>query len=509
MNERERILALVREGIISTEEAIELLEHAARKQGKDAMRKSTEEAAFTEEPVVEEVEETPEEPEMTEEEKQDRANLEKILEEISNEISFFSSRIDEKAEALSVLRRQIKLKEERRQEIATQEELDALTPDLEIEAVRLEEELDALHSQEASLLEEKRKMEEKMRSLRKEQLEQNVRSLGEKFGSREDWKEAATDISGKLNKVGAQITDFFSNTFQTVMENVDWKDVNVKVPGIVTTKFSHEFLYEGATATILDFQLANGNIILESWDKEDIKVAADIKIYAKFEEASPMEAFEARSNITIDEERLQFHVPNKRVRCDMTVYLPKREYDYAAFKLLNGSVLVKGIKGKDFYVKSTNGKLEFTDVEATMLEVDGVNGSVTVEGGKLVDLVAKLVNGAITTRGPIVSSTLSLVNGDIKMTYKDTDAKRIHASTVNGSVKLALPAGKSVEAEAASSLGEIKNRIENVEILKQRDEKTNKQLQFRRLDATEPVMVELKTTNGNILLKNADEKKDK
>lgn len=506
MNERERILALVREGIISTEEAIELLEHAARKQGKDAMRKNKEEDVFTEEPAADTAEEAPE-VEMSEEEKQDRINLEKILEEISNEITFFSSRIDEKAEALSVLRRQITLKEDRRQEIATNEDLGALTPELEMEAIRLEEELDSLRSQEASLKEEKRGMEDKMRSLKKEQLEKNVRSLGEKFGSREDWKEAATDISGKLNKVGSQLTDMLSSTFHTVMDNVDWKDVNVKVPGLVTTKLAHEFLYEDATATILDFQMANGNIILESWDKEDIKVVADIKIFAKFEEATPMEAFEARSQITIDEERLQFHVPNKRVRCDMTVYLPKREYDYAAFKLLNGSVVAKGIKGKDFYLKSTNGKLEFTDVEATMLELDAVNGSVTIADGKLVDLVAKVVNGSITTRASIVSSTLSLVNGDIKMTYNDTDAKRIKATNVNGSVKLSLPQEKSAEVEAASSLGEIKNRIEDVEILKQRDEKTNKQLQFRRLGASEPVMVELKTTNGNILLKNSDEKK--
>ena len=47
MNERERIIALVREGIISTEEAIELLENAAKKHGKDAMRKTLEQSSTT------------------------------------------------------------------------------------------------------------------------------------------------------------------------------------------------------------------------------------------------------------------------------------------------------------------------------------------------------------------------------------------------------------------------------------------------------------------------------
>ena len=32
------------------------------------------------------------------------------------------------------------------------------------------------------------------------------------------------------------------------------------------------------TATILDFQLANGNVTLQSWDNETISVAADVKL---------------------------------------------------------------------------------------------------------------------------------------------------------------------------------------------------------------------------------------
>ena len=38
MNERDRILALVREGIITTEEALVLLENLAKREGKDAVK---------------------------------------------------------------------------------------------------------------------------------------------------------------------------------------------------------------------------------------------------------------------------------------------------------------------------------------------------------------------------------------------------------------------------------------------------------------------------------------
>lgn len=506
MNERERILALVREGIISTEEAIELLENAAKKHGRDAMRKSSDvDFAEAETNETEDADTTEHEPEDAE--KKDKINFEKILEELSNEISFFSSRVDEKTEALQVLRRQISLKEERRQEIATHEELDDMTPELEMEAMRLDEELEGLRGQERALREEKREMEEKMRTLKKEQLEKNVKSFSEKFGSKEEWKETANDLSGKLSKVGSQIGSFLSSTMNTVMDNVEWKEVdfNLNVPGLVSSKFTHEFLFENTTATILDFQLANGNVRFDKWDKGDIQVKADIKIYAKFEEETPLEAFEARSNIEITEDQLTFHVPNKRIRCDIVVSLPERTYDYVALKMLNGNVALNDFVGKDIYVKSTNGKMSFTNVEATMLELDGVNGSMTLEGGKLVDLMAKLVNGAITTKSEITSAVVSVVNGDVRMTYTDEGMKRIEGSSVNGTVKLAIPRQKSIELEANSSLGTIKNRMEAAEVLKQRDEKTNKYLQFRRLENNPPVMVELKTTNGNILLKDTDQ----
>src|SRR5699024_4836140 len=120
-------------------------------------------------------------------------------------------------------------------EIATHEELDTLTPELEMEALRIDEELDGLKSQEEALREEKREMEEKMRTLKKEQLEKNIKTFSDKFGSKEEWQETASEFSGKINKIGSQIGSFLSSTINNVMDNVEWKEVdfNMNIPGIV------------------------------------------------------------------------------------------------------------------------------------------------------------------------------------------------------------------------------------------------------------------------------------
>lgn len=502
MNERDRILALVREGIITTEEALVLLENIAKREGKDAV-KFNQQQDFTDEPVP--TSETAEQADpASDQELKDRKNLEKILDELASEISYFSSQIDAKGEALQTLKKQISDKAEKRQELATADELGDLTGEQEITLMRLDEELEVLRGQAAALEAEKIEMEQKMRSLKKEHVENSVKSFGEKLGNKDEWKDTANNFTERLSKAGAQLGKFLTDTVQTVVESVDWKetDFNFKIPGLITSKFQHEFTFDQNTATILDFQLANGNVTLQSWDKETISVAADVKIYGKTEEATAQEAFEARSTIVMDEDKFTFRVPNKRVKCDIVVSLPKREYDYAAIKMLNGNATIKGIEGKDFYIKSTNGNMVITGLKAIMLETDGVNGNLDVSESTIIDVLAKTINGSLTIKSDVISATVSVVNGDVKLSYPGTTAKQIQASSVNGSVKLSLPAAKSAEVKASSSLGQIMNRMENIEIIRQKDERTNKYLEFRRMDEESPVMVELKTTTGNIFLKN-------
>ena len=94
MNERDRILALVREGIITTEEALVLLENLAKREGKDAV-KFNQQQDFTDVPDTSS-ESSEQTAPVSDKEREDRRNLEKILDELASEISYFSSQIDAK-----------------------------------------------------------------------------------------------------------------------------------------------------------------------------------------------------------------------------------------------------------------------------------------------------------------------------------------------------------------------------------------------------------------------------
>ena len=229
---------------------------------------------------------------------------------------------------------------------------------------------------------------------------------------------------------------------------MEWKDINLKVPGVAATKFEHTFEYAETEATLIDVKLANGNVEFRLWDQPGVKVDAKIKLYGKMDAATPFDAFDARSQIDVDDERISFQIPNKRIRADLVFYLPTRTYDHVAVKLLNGNVTFDELVARDVYTKSTNGTIDFRKVDATMLEIEGVNGNILVQDGDILDAIIETVNGDVTLTATPQNTGISLVNGNIRITYKEDRLQKLNASSVNGNVKVALPQSVGFEGLA-------------------------------------------------------------
>lgn len=580
MNERERILELVKQGVLSTEEGLDLLESLAKKEVKQEAKQDfsaetvqntsfeteVEEMDSFEEDIEqdlesldEEIDRISEEVEQTEDE-EIQSEVEAELEKLANEVNHYSVELDQVNEKLAEAKTATRLAQEELDELEenTQEERREQRAELEEDIRRLQEELelvrkvDEVDNQEAieeiteeiqarqeeleelkesddediqsaiEALEEKieeyeeettRYQEEKaeiMRKLHSSKMKQwttRAKQVSKKLEIPEEWKSEASDAIEKageqIETTGKDIGGFIRETVQSAMgmlDNVEWTDMNIRVPKLTSTEFEHEWVFENSSATILDFKNANGNIKFKSSDSEDIKVSAKVKLYGKMEEESSMEAFEARSIIEEDEDKLTFHVPNKRISANIIVSLPERTYDYLAVKLLNGNAVFSPLKVKDIYVKSTNGNITFDDLEATMLETKGTNGNVVIKESKLRDLLVNTVSGDIRFKGDVQSSDVSTTNGTIRFTLEGKEATRIKATSMNGDVKIALPKDVGIDGRAKTSFGQVKSRLEDTGASEQK-EQSKHALTFRREKEGQPLHLVAKTTTGNILLK--------
>ena len=521
MKERERILDLVKKGILSTEEGLDLLESMATEKDEKQIKKEADKVTASHKEkdqasqLIDELENGEErisEPvDPKEKERQDQENLEKILDELATEANKTSARLDEVNAQFADNKAARNEKQEALMQLNTKEELGELTEEELAQRQTLEAEIKELEATGDTLLEEQLKLEAELKDIRKNQWSEKKETFTDKFELPDDWKDQATDtlnqVGEKMSEAGSQLGKFLKKTFQTVSEtvndNMEWKDVSLRVPGIATTKFEHEFYYEAPAASILDIKVANGNVTLKTWDSDDVKVEAKIKLYGKMG-AEPFEAFSERSQIEVNEDHISFQIPNKRVRADLVFYLPKRVYDHAAIKLLNGNIMIETLESKDIYTKSTNGNIIVNQLTATMLEVEGVNGNIDIRNGNILDSIIETVNGTVTFGATPENLSVSLVNGDVRLTIKEDNLKKVEASSVNGNVKVALPDGIGLEGHAKTSLGSINSRLSNYEVVREKKERTNQMLQFRRVSDDEIAQVQLSTTTGSIYLKDTD-----
>ncbi len=573
MGERERILELVREGILSVDEALDLLESVANKESK-----KTEERDFVSEdifekkaePVETEVEVEPEkeaeeEPvEATEEEKDIESNkIEEELEELANELNRYSVKIDEINEEITAKKQEVSEIEQDladKKDVLTEEyfekksELENKLINLrkEIELISLIEEIDStneLNSLNADLtkvMEDLRDLEAKsltseeiqeadariaslqteiqdltdaknewlkeMHSLKMKHWTTKAKQMSESIEIPEEWRDNANKTIERASDIFAETSrslgDVFRQTVRTTKDtinNMDWKDIdiNFNLPKQAKVTFEDEWLFENTTATILDFKNANGDLIFKPSMNDSIKVVAKIKMHGNIKEATPKEAFEARSVIKIDEDQFTFHIPNKSVVADMIIYLPKRNYDYIRSNSFNGDVHFKEITTRDIFVKATNGNISIDDMQATMLEVKGTNGDITLTELYLRDLLVSTVNGGVRVVGEVQSSDVHTTNGDIRMTLSGNELIRVVGGSVNGDVKISLPEGVDLEIEAKSTFGKVQSRLSNIESSLEAAKK-GKIHRLRRISDGEICRVKAQTTTGNVLFKDTD-----
>lgn len=534
MQERDRILELVKKGILSTEEALVLLENIATEKDEKLVNKeaaqvkknvASEKEVITENEKQEHsaVDEIFNEEEtdgteaffekLKENERLDQERLEKILAEITEGINEVSANLDEITVEIDGLDKDISEKNEAITVLNTMEELDGLTEDKAAEREQLEKELIYLKETKEQLQEEKEELNTQLKEFKKEQRETTKEEWKAKFEIPEDWKDQANDtfnqVSEKAGEMGTQFGTFIKKTIDAVTssvnDNVDWKDINIKVPGVASQSFTHEFVYPENEATIIDVKVANGKVAFKTWDETDVKVVADIKFYGKINSESLFEAFLERADIDVDDERISFQIPNKRMKVDLVFYLPKRNYDHMSVKMLNGDIKLKELELGDIFLKTTNGEMTINKVSASMLEVEGVNGEVDVKDSRIIDFLGETVNGNIRVKSDIQSTKISLINGEIRITApNNSEPKKIDASAVNGTIKVALPQDVGIEGACKTNFGSIKNRFSQIEMIREKRDKTNQCEEFRRTSEDNLTYLNLSTTTGSILLKDTD-----
>jgi len=166
----------------------------------------------------------------------------------------------------------------------------------------------------------------------------------------------------------------------------------------------------------------NGDVKIEAWDRDEVQIDAVKK---------------GRSQASLDAAKIAIDARADRVHI---------ETRYGDGHLQGGRHDAASV---DYTL--------FVPRGAELDEIELVNGSLTLDG-VAGDVAASLVNCEVRARGLTGNAEISTVNGTLEITLAELDAgRKVELSSVNGSLRLAVPAGAGGELEAATVHGDIRN----------------------------------------------------
>ena len=487
MNEKERILDLVKKGVISSQEAISLLEELGKNQG-EASKVSEQEKK-----------------DASTYQKEDEKQFDTVLDSIASVVTNFSSEFDEEFETLNQVNQQVKQKEERIEELHSAKALDKLTVEQEMELQRLTEELEVLRSQQKSLEEEKKAAQDKMKRLKKEEFDEKLKKAKQKI-EETDWQQTTSDSLSQLGGIIGRFAGQFAKAAAETARNVsvtikDHPSFSTMSPFFYKTCHSYAFEEEFGEIGIIEIKVANGDIKMKTAPQSTVTIEGEFRLNEEFETQEEIEQYiNERLNVSLENDTFKFFIPSKKVYADVTFVFPEKEYDYVSVKGLNSGIRMKDFTGKDFYAESQNGEISVKNVSGTMLELTSKNGTIKQLDGKFKDSILDGTNGNIIFDAEAESATLKTVNGSIKVKKVSQNAKQIMAKTVNGSVHLDVPESLELEADLSTSLGKLHYDDAQYEVIKHEKTVTSHSVVLRRQKETVPVRITGKTTTGSVTL---------
>ncbi len=348
------------------------------------------------------------------------------------------------------------------------------------------------------LIEELEKKEKTMEDKKAElitELSTTVKQDESSYSSGQQKKEGS--FSGqKLHSTVDKIMDFVDSAFKKI------KDVDLDLNFGQSVDITHIFQQSVSNLTQVDIDLANGSVEVIPWDQDDVRVECAAKVYRVENQEEARKKLLEEVLFSIEGQKLIFSNQQKWMKADVTLYIPRVDYEKVRIRLFNGAITGANLKATDLKAKTANGKISFENLITKKLETETANGTIQVVESHIYEIEAETINGSIQTDGTFQRVDLQSFSGSISCNLKNPTCENIEVSSGTGAVDISVPIGTPVRGEFKSNLGNFKLELEGIDIIEDKSEMVQKYLRFAtREESINPVRIFAESKTGSISLK--------
>ncbi|WP_313893007.1 DUF4097 family beta strand repeat-containing protein [Psychrobacillus sp.] len=305
------------------------------------------------------------------------------------------------------------------------------------------------------------------------------------------------DLKRDFNVMGERFMHFMQGTVDKL------KQFDFDMPFGEPVVFKEKIVKEHAQYDDISIDIANGKI--EIYPAENDVTYADISVKS-FKNSTEEEArtrFQREFFLETEGNKLRVYSDMKTTSVQVELYVPKKAYNQISARLFNGDFIAKQIEANSIKVKTTNGKVNWDDIRFETADIETMNGAVQIQHVVGNSIEVETINGRIYVDGKIKEIEGSSVSGNVILTTKDKEARKMEGVAVAGTVELYVPKDVSLKGEATSQLGRIDVQLADVTQLNQSEQLLNKKVGFTKIvdSSIEPLRVYGDAKTGSVVVR--------
>lgn len=334
------------------------------------------------------------------------------------------------------------------------------------------------------------------------------------FGEQDEQQKRTTgfeDIFGNMfnNKkmeqvfhdIRSDVTEF-SDRMMTFMNTTLSRVKSGEVPFGEKIEFEQSFAYPSEDIQAFEIDIPNGKIDFVQSEEQQVVVTAFVKTPTINKDGIDVKKQFLEGFVESKDGKLDISTSSKLAYVELKITVPRKLYDVIIVKLLSGAVSFSGIDAKLLKTKTYNGNISYYDGRFEHADLQTVNGSIEVNAVDGADLEANTANGRIYIDGKLKEIDAESVNGHVVVTTTSSEAHKLKANTLAGSVELYIPKTVSLEGTAASNFGKVDVQLDGARVKAEEEQFLRKMIYFNKITEDAKLLkVHAESRTGSVIIR--------
>ncbi|MBC6127709.1 PspC domain-containing protein [Listeria booriae] len=241
-----------------------------------------------------------------------------------------------------------------------------------------------------------------------------------------------------------------------------------------------EFEFNNTTFRTMSLKVATGDIIIRTWDKEDVKMRAVLAVHNKaraiqqLSEEKLWDYFFTQTTLDMSNDRFVFESKNDALKTDIVLTIPKRAYEQVKIHLLNGTLKYDDITVDDSTLKVRHGDIRSTGTAGKFLVASTDDGEILFKSGQVENIELRTTKGDVSVTGDFQTTVAVAEQGDVAYILQNDQATAADLKAPNGDIRIQIPATWKVDGTLGTKREKIYFDLKNAKVW----DESNKSLVF-------------------------------